>query len=148
VSRPGARLSSGRFGSPGRRRSPATTARVLASVATGFLACGFAASAAAHAILVESSPQAAQALDAAPTRLTLRFNSRIASSVSGVVLLGPGRRSIPLAAAVAEGGSAPDRLAFRVPPLGPGTYEVQWRALANDGHVSTGTFYFTIGVRQ
>jgi methionine-rich copper-binding protein CopC len=30
------------------------------------------------------------------------------------------------------------------PPLGPGTYVVQWRCIADDGHVMRGDFTFEV----
>jgi hypothetical protein len=38
----------------------------------------------------------------------------------------------------------PTRLRIDPPELQPGDYEVQWKSIADDGHLETGTFTFTV----
>jgi hypothetical protein len=48
---------------------------------------------------------------------------------------------------IATGGIDPanaSRLRIDPPDLDPGDYEVQWKAFADDGHLETGTFTFTV----
>lgn len=106
-----------------------------------------------HAIIVESSPKADEVVTESPSRLTLRFNSRIVHSLSRTTLLGPNRRRISIPGVVpAPDRPDPARLTFVLPPLLPGKYRVEWRVLAEDGHVTEGGFFFhyptTVGGRQ
>lgn len=97
----------------------------------------------AHALVFESSPRANEVVTASPSRIFLRFNSRIEKGLSGVTVTGPARRPIPLPVAGAPEGS-PDRLGVPVPPLPSGTYLVRWKVLSADGHVTEGAFRFTV----
>ena len=98
--------------------------------------------AAAHSLLLESTPAAGSTLPAAPRELRLRFNNRIEKPLSRVRLVdGTGaRRQLTLAAGT---GSA-DRLVAAIPPLPPGTWRVEWQVLSTDGHVVAGRFEFKI----
>jgi methionine-rich copper-binding protein CopC len=41
-------------------------------------------------------------------------------------------------------GSSTDVLSYKLPSLPPGRYEAQWRAVADDGHVTEGVLTFTV----
>ena len=99
--------------------------------------------AAAHALVLESSPRADEVLRGAPPRVLLRFNSRIEGKLSGITVTGPEGRPIPLPVAGAPEG-APNELSAPVPPLPPGRYLVRWKVLSADGHVTVGAFRFTL----
>lgn len=105
------------------------------------LALSFVSEGEGHAIIMESSPKADEVLTTSPSRLVIRFNSRIVNSLSGVTLLGPNHRQVPVEPLKAE-TLPPDRLVILLPPLSPGTYFVQWRVLSVDGHVTRGGFSF------
>lgn len=96
-----------------------------------------------HAIIVESSPQADEVVTEPLARLVLRFNSRIVHSLSRVTLVGPDHRKISFSGAVSPAGRPEaDRLVLPLPSLPPGTYRLEWRVLAEDGHVTEGGFFF------
>ncbi len=105
-----------------------------------------AASAWAHAVVVESSPEDGAVLARAPDYAVLRFNARIERGLSQVSLHAAGGRPIPLPprSPAPPGQEAPDRLAVRLPELGPGAYEIRYRVLAADGHVTPGVLRFTV----
>lgn len=96
----------------------------------------------AHALVFESSPRANEVVTASPSRIFLRFNSRIETGLSSVTVTGPVGRPIPLPVAAPD--RSPDRLGVPVPPLPPGTYLVHWKVLSADGHVTEGAFRFTV----
>lgn len=97
--------------------------------------------AAAHAIILESSPRHEEALSS-PPRLVLRFNSRLEQRLCSVQLVGPRQRTIALPRP--EAGSAPDTLAYALPALEPGAYQARWKVMAADGHVTEGIVAFTV----
>ncbi|HEX6081334.1 MAG TPA: copper resistance CopC family protein [Methylomirabilota bacterium] len=125
----------------------AATARRAAGLALAAIlgiiwTCGAPAAAHAHAIILESTPAAGSA-GPAPKRLVLRFNSRLEKSLCSVQLVGPGQRSIALMHL--EPDAAPDTLAYSLPPaLPPGDYQVRWKVMAADGHVTEGAVPFTV----
>ncbi len=94
-----------------------------------------------HAIILESAPRHEESL-AGPKRLVLRFNSRLEKPLCSVQLVGPRQRTIALLRQ--EPQTAPDTLAYPLPPLEPGAYQARWKVMAADGHVTEGTVRFTV----
>jgi methionine-rich copper-binding protein CopC len=121
------------------RRSP-SVARTWCLVAV--LVAGGAGLASAGATLVASTP-ADGASVSAPPRLVLRFNGRIETKGSTITLVGGPRRT-RVALLMPEASSAPDVLAFRLPPLQPGRYQVEWKGLSVDGHLVEGRLSFEV----
>ena len=107
------------------------------------LLLGAPALAAAHAIVLDSSPRHDAVLAEPPARLTLRFNSRIEAALSRVTIESPGAGARPRALHV-EGTEGADRLVVPLEPLAPGVYVVRYRVLAADGHVTEGALRFTV----
>jgi methionine-rich copper-binding protein CopC len=121
-------------------------AAVRAAVAVLTLLLALAAAptpALAHAIVLESSPTHDAVLPEAPTRLVLRFNSRIEAALSRVTIEPSAGRPVALRVAT-EAASAADRLVVPLQPLTPGVYIVRYRVLAADGHVTEGALRFTV----
>lgn len=96
----------------------------------------------AHALVLESSPRANEVLAASPSRILLRFNSRIEKRLSSVRVTGPAGRPIPLPVAAPD--PSPDRLVVPVPSLSPGAYLLRWKVLSTDGHVTEGVLRFNV----
>lgn len=71
----------------------------------------------------------------------LRFNVRVDGKRSRLQLTGPDGSTIPVDA---PKQTAPDILESHVSGLKPGTYKLQWKALASDGHMSNGEVDFTV----
>jgi methionine-rich copper-binding protein CopC len=99
----------------------------------------------AHAVLIQSTPQDHANLQKSPREIVLRFNGKIEKKVSQVTLLdSQGHKvSIPTSDKGYSGG-APDSLVVPMPPLNPGTYQLQYRILAIDGHATPGRLSFSI----
>jgi methionine-rich copper-binding protein CopC len=123
-----------------RSRARATACGALL---LGLAVCAPAAG--AHAILVESSPTEGESCRAAPKEAVLRFNARIERKVARVTLLdGDGQRvALP---PIPAGGkdAASDRLTVPLPALKPGSYRLEYRVLAADGHATPGLLRFSV----
>jgi len=95
----------------------------------------------AHAILMDSSPKLNSAVNGPDVDINLRFNVRIDGGRSRVLLVSPDGKVSPLTLA---SQATPDTLQTRATGLKPGTYKLQWRVLASDGHMSSGDIPFTV----
>ena len=126
-----------------------TGRRVLGILATLLLAVGAlcfadAPTAAAHALLVSSSPAAGSSLTQVPKTVTVTFSEEIVPKLSRLqVLDGSGR-------VVSKGPARPLpgdlTLTVGLPPLLGGVYTVSWKSVSSDdGHVTNGTFTFGVG---
>jgi len=95
-----------------------------------------------HAKLVNSSPAANAQLQAAPKVLALTFSEE-AQLVA--LKLAKGDVGVPLT--IDRHAKAATGVTVPLPALDPGTYEVQWTAMAaDDGHITKGRFSFSIAV--
>ena len=99
--------------------------------------------AAAHAIVLESEPAAGAKLPDPPTRLYLRFNSKIEKRLSHLTLTAPDGWPVPLLVKT-DGSEKPDRIVLPLGSLRPGAYVVRYKVLAADGHVTEGALRFTV----
>jgi copper resistance protein C len=101
---------------------------------------------AAHALVVASEPATGAALDAGPTRVWVRFNSRIDQARSRLVLHGPESAQLPLAV---EDAADPVLLAASAARVAwaPGAWRLRWQVLALDGHITRGDVPFTLRAR-
>ncbi len=97
-----------------------------------------------HALLLESTPADGATLEATPSGLVLRFNSRIEQGLSKATLVAEagGARS----ALSVDAGAPPDRLVCALPAaLAPGHYTIEWQVLSVDGHRVAGKLRFAVG---
>ncbi len=106
------------------------------------LALSAPAGAAAHSLLLESSPAAGATLSEAPPQISLRFNNRIEKSLSSIRVLD--ERGAPRPVTMLAGESAADRLIATVSALAPGAWRVEWQVLSTDGHIVNGRFSFRV----
>jgi len=115
--------------------------RIVTSIVTGLaLAMAVVLPVLGHAELVSSTPDAGSTLDTPPETITLTFSEGLDASKSSFKVLGPdGEAGVGKAP---EDGSTV--MAATGLALGPGTYTVEWTAVAEDGHVERGTFEFTV----
>jgi copper resistance protein C len=96
----------------------------------------------AHAKLQSSSPAKDAHLTAAPKSLTLTFNE---AAQLAVLKLTSGGTEIPIT--VDKSAKASASFTFPLPALAAGSYTVQWTAVAaDDGHVTKGSFAFSIAL--
>lgn len=125
---------------------PAITAAVLS--VTGLLPGPTVPPAAAHAIVLESSPVHDAVLARSPEQVTLRFNSKLEKRFTRVTLAAGNRPPAKVALPDDDGAAAPDRVVVPLAPLGPGVYVLRYRVLAVDGHITEGALRFTVGSAQ
>jgi len=96
----------------------------------------------AHAQLKSSLPAKDAKLAEPPKALTLTFNESAQVAVLKLIF---GAKEIPIT--VDKKAHADTSFTFPLPVLAPGSYTVQWTAVAaGDGHVTKGSFAFSIAV--
>lgn len=95
----------------------------------------------AHAVLMQSKPQANSTVKGPDVPIWLRFNVRVDGKRSRLQLVAPDGSTIPVEA---PKQTAPDILESHLSGLKPGAYKLQWKALASDGHMSNGEVDFTV----
>lgn len=116
---------------------PAAPARILAC-----LALSAPVPAAAHAILIASTPAVGATVPAGHLAITLHYNSRIDAPRSRVTLAGPDDTGLAHAHRLPIKGEGD---AFvTAADLTPGTWLIRWQALALDGHITRGEVPFTV----
>jgi methionine-rich copper-binding protein CopC len=120
---------------PGRRN---LFAFILLAVAEAFL---IVAPAAAHAILVESTPSLKSAVSGPDVPIKLRFNVRIDALRSRLTLIHPDGSAQALE--ISKQTPA-DTLSAEATGLAPGAYRLRWQVLASDGHITRGEIPFTV----
>lgn len=117
-----------------------TPAAALA--AAGLMLALFTA-AAAHSLLLESSPAAGAVTAGSPAVISLVFNNRIEKRLCRLRLVDDGGQARTLT--IKADGPA-DRLEAAAPAgLSPGSWRVEWVVMSADGHVVSGTFAFRVG---
>lgn len=116
---------------------PVTRWAIAASVALPTL---MPHAALAHAILEASSPRAGASVPAGIVALQLRYNSRIDSQRSRLILVRPDQTQTVLSI---KADGSPEILTAQS-DLPPGTYSVRWQVLAVDGHITRGSFSFSV----
>ena len=95
---------------------------------------------AAHAEFDRSTPGDGETVQGSPRVIRAFFSEELADG-SEMALVDKAGTTI------AEGTidpANPTRMRIDPPELEPGDYEVQWKAFADDGHLETGTFTFTV----
>ena len=98
----------------------------------------------AHAHLVRATPAMGSTIHEAPAEVLLRFNEKLETAFSSVVVRDSAGKQVDKADAQVDKA---DRLQMRVslPPLSPGTYKVEWRVMSADTHKVNGNFSFVVG---
>ena len=131
------------------RSGPAAAAWALAAVLALPAIVARPVPAAAHAIVLESSPVHDATLARSPERVLLRFNSKIEKRLTRVTLAAG--QSVPVPAPIATAGAdaeASDRLVIPLGPLPPGVYVLRYKVLAVDGHITEGALRFRVSPDQ
>ena len=105
------------------------------------LAC-ISGPAAAHAVLVESTPVPESTSSGPNIAIRLRFNVRIDADRSRITIIssdGSGRKLQTLK------GQEPNTLTSTATGLQAGGYRIRWQVLASDGHITSGEIHFSVG---
>ena len=97
-----------------------------------------------HGILLESSPTHGSVLRASPDEVVLHFNAILEPSITQVNLIDLQEGLTPLGV---TNVSSMNTVVATIPPLQPGVYNVRYKVLATDGHVTEGSIRFTIITR-
>jgi len=121
---------------PGRRKF---CALLLFAAIAAFLVI---APAAAHAVLLESTPALKSAVPGPDVPIKLRFNVRIDTLRSRLTLIHPD--SSAQALEISKQSPA-DTLLAEAKGLAAGAYRLRWQVLASDGHITRGEIPFTVG---
>jgi len=111
------------------------------TAALALLSSGWAAPAAAHAIVLDSMPAAGSIVTGPDVMLEVRFNCRIDPERSQLSLVSEDGRSRALEL---SGPGTEGRLASRATGLAPGPYRLRWQVLAVDGHITRGDIAFRV----
>lgn len=121
---------------------PATRLRFVSLAAVAAVLILFPASVGAHAELVEATPADGATVEGTLDEVSATFSEPLETDGSTFSLRNAAGERL------AVGGIDPaDRTRLvidPVPELGPGTYEVRWRAACADGHAEQDTWSFTV----
>jgi hypothetical protein len=99
-----------------------------------------------HLALSKSEPAANDTV-AAPKTLKLWFTESVQLAATAVQITGPAKKPVTTGAiSIAAVAKAPAVVEI-VDALKPGTYTVDWKTMAADGHPNKGTFTFTVGTK-
>ena len=112
--------------------------KLLISAAVFFL---IVASAAAHAVLLESNPSLKGTVAGPDVAIKLRFNVRIDAGRSRLTLVAPDGSTQLLE--ISKKTPA-DTLSAQANGLAAGAYRLRWQVLASDGHITRGEIPFTV----
>lgn len=120
--------------------------RRLTLIALALLCCLFGLRRVmAHAILERADPPPNAALATPPAEIRLWFSEPLEAGFSGLTLLDTNGTPVTLPS-IAVDSSDPYQLVAQIDSLPDGLYTVSWRALsAADGHVTQGSYAFSIG---
>jgi len=99
--------------------------------------------AAGHAVLQRAEPRVESKLKRAPDEVKLYFTERLEPAYSAFRVLNDQGVQVDRRDSRVD-RTNPALLRATLPPLGPGTYKVQWRVLSIDGDVTEGAFTFRI----
>lgn len=110
-------------------------ALVLTSVATPV---------AAHAYLSETDPENGEQLESAPDDVTLTFSGDGVQSAD-ISIVGPDGEDVSGDAEIDPDDTQLVDVPFEAEDDAEGMYTVEWEVLADDGHTTSGTFFFSVG---
>ncbi|MGH7355161.1 MAG: copper resistance CopC family protein [Candidatus Rokuibacteriota bacterium] len=117
-----------------RRRALLLVAAVLPALA---------ARASAHGFLERSDPRANSIVKRPPDRVRLWFTGAIEPAYRRVEVLTELGQRVDVGESIVDPETRKS-LTVAVPPLPPGRYQVKWRVLSVDTHVTEGSFSFRI----
>jgi copper resistance protein C len=121
-----------------------TQRSITALVASAMLLLSGTMAAFAHAHLVRATPAVGGTVQSAPTEVMLRFSEKLEPKFSSVIVRDSAGKQVSKGEATVDKS---DRMVIRasLPPLEPGVYKVEWRAMSADTHKINGDFTFQVG---
>lgn len=116
--------------------------RLLVLVAALFAAMSLSVgSAAAHSVVMSSSPEDGDRIAAAPDRVSVTFNENLQEQFAALTVVGPDGNLWSKSDPIIEGST----VAVELDGLGPiGEYTIAYRVTSADGHPVSGTRTFTL----
>ena len=120
----------------------ALAGRFFNALAAGLLAL-MPPGAAAHAFLDHASPRVGSTVHSAPGEVKVWFTEELEPAFSTLRVLDKDGRQIDRRDKKIDPRDR-TQMSVSLPPLAPGTYRVQWRALSVDTHVTEGDFTFVV----
>jgi copper transport protein len=119
---------------------------VVAASIVALAFVGMTGVASAHALLLSSDPAGGSTVQTAPTQLTLNYSEQPDPQLSQVVLLNSSGAPVETGAPTLQGQKT--LVAPITGDMPHGVYTVSWSAVSvDDGHTSTGSFSFGVGVK-
>ncbi|KHJ74507.1 copper resistance protein CopC [Rhodococcus sp. Chr-9] len=98
-------------------------------------------SAAAHSVVLSSSPEDGEQIAEAPDRVTVTFNENLQEQFAALTVVGPDGNLWSKSDPIIEGANA----SVELDGLGPvGEYTIAYRVTSADGHPVSGTRTFTL----
>jgi len=96
-----------------------------------------------HAFPIHSNPRVGWTIAAAPSKVTIWFDSELEPAFSTITVYNSAKQQVDKNNSRVTGSDG-TVLEVDLPPLVAGSYRVYWKALAKDTHVTEGDFTFTI----
>lgn len=124
-------------------RGPRWLRAVLALVGAVVAVLAMAGPASAHAVLLSSSPEDGERVEAPPPQVVLEFSEPVSLELGGVDVLDGDGEPVQAADPVVADGTVQVALP---PDLPDGTYVASWRVISADGHTVAGAVVFGVGV--
>lgn len=118
--------------------------RLVALLIASAASLVLAAPAFAHAMLDHAAPKVGATIQTPPKEVRLEFSEGVEAVLSRIKLTRLSGEAVPLGQPTT---SPTDKSVLTAPlleTLEPGTYQVAWRVVSVDTHVSQGDFRFTI----
>jgi copper transport protein len=128
---------------PGRGRRPHAAAALLAILCIAGLA--LPQGAAAHAVLVSTAPERGAQVEAAPERVTFRFDEPVEAGFGAVRVFDAEGERVDDGDLVRPGGNSEAAGVALRDDLPDGSYTATYRVVSADSHPVSGGFVFTVG---
>lgn len=98
----------------------------------------------AHALLQKADPPVGGTVQASPKEVRIDFSEGVEPAFSGITLTASGGAAVPVGKAVVDPHNDAVMIVKVGKTLPPGTYKVNWHAVAVDTHRTEGNFTFTV----
>lgn len=98
----------------------------------------------AHAHLQTATPAKDATVKESPSELDLTFTEGLNIKFTGLTLTGADKQAVSTGDAKLKSGDDKTLVVPLSTKLSPGIYTVDWHALSNDGHKTTGSYSFTV----
>jgi hypothetical protein len=118
--------------------------RFVSTLIAGAASLLLAAPAYAHAMLDHAVPKVGSTVRSAPGEIRLEFSEGVEAVLSRIKLTRLTGETIPLGQPATSPNDKSVLSAALLATLEPGTYQVTWRVVSVDTHVSQGDYRFTV----